>query len=124
MLQLTLPDADRSTAWAFIGSILEAHDITGQALTDCELATGEALQNICRYAKVPMVCITVTPKRGSVDVLITDDGDGFDADALLEPEPGQIGGYGVSIIRRLYGRGAVSSTPGRGTEVRLTVMSL
>jgi signal transduction histidine kinase len=121
MYHLTLPDADRSTAWAFIASILDNHGITGQALSDCKLCVGEALQNICRYAQVPTARITVTPTQGAVVVLIADEGDGFDADGLPEPELGQIGGYGVSIIRRLYGRAAVSSSPGRGTEVRLVV---
>jgi signal transduction histidine kinase len=122
MLFIDVIDADRVTGWAFISDRLADYGITDQqALDDCCLCVGEALQNVRRYSESKVAHIAVTESDTAVIVRISDDGLGFDCSMLPEPAPLQIGGYGVSIIKRLYGRDAVQSAVGCGTVVTMRV---
>jgi len=80
-------------------------------------AVGEALTNAGKHGAAQHVVVYVEPDDDEVFVSVKDDGLGFDADAVAEGV-----GLGRSIRGRLDevgGRVEVSSTPGRGTEVRL-----
>ena len=55
---------------------------------------------------------------------ISDSGRGYNEDGISSPEPGQIGGYGLSLIRKSADALHMKSRPGGGTvivaEVRLS----
>ena len=79
----------------------------------------EALNNITKHAKARKVSVTLDCKpSGRVDLVIRDDGQGFDLKSI------PAGHLGVGIMReRAAAIGAklnVKSAPGNGTEIRLT----
>lgn len=85
-------------------------------------ATREAVLNAERHAQASSVQVDVwvaaTLRRLQVRIVVADDGVGFDANAVL---PSRLG-LRLAVIGRLEalgGRAAVSSVPGRGTDVRL-----
>jgi PAS domain S-box-containing protein len=82
----------------------------------------ESLSNVGQHAGARRVRVAVTvaaAPEGGVAVEITDDGAGFDPRAAVQE------GFGLEGIRqraRLFGREAtVSSTPGRGTRIAVTL---
>ncbi|HEX6116429.1 MAG TPA: PAS domain S-box protein [Solirubrobacterales bacterium] len=74
----------------------------------------EALSNVAKHARAERVSLSVTETNGYVDVLITDDGVGFDPDA---PNVG----FGLQGMRERVamagGTIEVRSAPGRGTSI-------
>jgi two-component system, NarL family, sensor kinase len=94
----------------------------------------EALQNAAKHAGAHSVRVRLFPQRDKMVLEVADDGAGFDP-AAAEAGPGTAGGdwhrgggptgFGLAGMREraelLGGRLDVSSAPGRGTTVRLTV---
>jgi two-component system nitrate/nitrite sensor histidine kinase NarX len=85
----------------------------------------EALSNIRKHAQAQQVWVTLDP-RPELSVTVRDDGRGFDS-AARHQEAGDDGHVGLRIMReRAASIGAevdIASTPGRGTQVRITVRS-
>jgi signal transduction histidine kinase len=84
-------------------------------------AVGEALTNAAKHGAATRSVVFVDPAEDgtSVQISVDDDGSGFDVDEVPEGV-----GLGRSIrgrVTEVGGRVRVRSTPGRGTEVRLTV---
>ncbi len=82
-------------------------------------AVGEALTNAAKHGGADRATVFVDPDDDSVEVSVDDDGAGFDLDAVPE-------GVGLSRsirgrVQEVGGRVRVRSTPGRGTEVVLTL---
>ena len=87
-------------------------------------AVGEALTNACKHGQAQHAVVYAEPAEDAdaspaLFVSIRDDGAGFDPDAIVER---------VGLSRSIRGRIAevggdveVASSPGRGTEIRLTV---
>lgn len=79
----------------------------------------EALHNACKHAAATRVEVTVSIGPQDVEVSVSDDGRGFDVEAVLA-EPGD--GFGLVAMRErvqlLRGSLSVQSEPGRGTLVR------
>lgn len=78
----------------------------------------ESLANAVKHAAASRVDVTVRESAETVDVVVRDDGRGFDAS-----EPSQ--GFGLVGMRERValagGTLSISSTPGEGTTVRLSV---
>lgn len=82
-------------------------------------AVGEALTNASKHGGAGRAVVFVDPTDQAVEVSVDDDGAGFVVDDVDEGV-----GLGRSIRGRITdvgGRVEVTSTPGRGTEVRMTV---
>jgi ligand-binding sensor domain-containing protein/signal transduction histidine kinase len=83
------------------------------------LAFKEALNNAVKHAAASEIHIQFSAEAGRLEILLADNGVGFD------PAAARTGGNGLSNMRkRLEGIGgqfAVSSHPGHGTEIRLTI---
>ncbi|HEV7721029.1 MAG TPA: ATP-binding protein [Iamia sp.] len=82
-------------------------------------AVGEALTNAAKHGAARRVVVFVDPDDERVQISVNDDGAGFDVDEVAEGV-----GLGRSIrgrVTEVGGRVRVRSTPGRGTEVRLTL---
>ena len=84
-------------------------------------AVGEALTNAAKHGAATRTVVFVDPDEdaGHVQISVDDDGSGFDVDEVVEGV-----GLGRSIrgrVTEVGGRVRVRSTPGRGTEVRLTL---
>lgn len=79
----------------------------------------EALTNIARHAQASHAWVTLNCENGSLDLVVRDDGRGFD---LAASEAGHYGLLGMRERARLAGGTlTVESAPGRGTVIRLSV---
>ncbi|MEV7876016.1 ATP-binding protein [Microbacterium sp. NPDC089188] len=81
----------------------------------------EALRNAVTHAAPCTVTIAVAADRGRIDLVVADDGPGFDATAVLDaPAEGHLG---LRVLRDLATDAgaelALSTSPGRGTRWRL-----
>ncbi len=81
----------------------------------------EALRNAVAHAAPCTVTITLTAERGRIDLLVVDDGRGFDAAQVLDaPAEGHLG---LRVLRDLVTDAgaelALATAPGRGTRWRL-----
>lgn len=84
------------------------------------LTTQEALANIARHARATNVKLEVTQEKKSAVLTIEDDGRGFDPSLQSETV-----GHGLANMRAraedLGGAFSITSAPGRGTTVRMTL---
>lgn len=81
----------------------------------------EAVVNAMRHAHADHVRMELEYARGSVRLRVTDNGDGFDPDAVRTDGGGH---WGLSIMReraeQIGGRLSIMSAPGRGTSIDVT----
>jgi two-component system NarL family sensor kinase len=79
----------------------------------------EALTNVVRHAKAKHVHVRWTTMPDQVELMVEDDGQGFDTEALSK---GRFGMVGLNERARLLGGELeVCSVPGEGTELKITV---
>jgi signal transduction histidine kinase/phage shock protein PspC (stress-responsive transcriptional regulator) len=83
-------------------------------------AAGEAMTNSVKHSGAPLVSVFAEVTDSAAEVFITDQGAGFDPESIPE------GRHGIkdSLIGRMQRHGGeadISSEPGEGTEVRLTL---
>lgn len=80
----------------------------------------ELLVNVARHARAQRVIVSASCSAGAAVLTVEDDGLGFDPDAA--PETGHVG---LRLVRHAVaaagGELTVSSAPGRGTSVRISV---
>jgi signal transduction histidine kinase len=76
----------------------------------------EALRNIVRHAGAKSARVSLAPKDGGLQLLVTDDGVGF------EPRMGHSAGLGIASmrerVREVGGKFSIRSEPGAGTTVQ------
>lgn len=94
--------------------------LAGEVQTLLFRVAQEALNNAIKHAHAHSVLVRLVERGGRAQLLVIDDGDGFDVAAAQ-----QSGGSGLSGMRervRLYeGQFDVQSAPGHGTRVRVSV---
>jgi anti-anti-sigma factor len=92
-------------------------------LFDLKVAVGEALANAVRHGSpsggMDVVAIEVTAFADRVEVLISDQGHGFNGDAECDDDVYAPGGRGVMFMRALADAVEFSPCDGGGTTVRL-----
>ncbi len=80
----------------------------------------EALTNVRRHAMASSVKVTLRNTADAVEMIVKDDGQGFDLKVLEEYPPGY---HGLAIIKEraegLGGKVWIETTPGQGTEVKV-----
>ncbi|GAC1574856.1 MAG: hypothetical protein NVS3B24_02560 [Candidatus Dormibacteria bacterium] len=80
----------------------------------------EALVNIRKHAAAQRVEVAVQDLDGGTEVVIKDDGVGFNAEDIDAPRPGHLGITGMRERMQLAGgRVKITSGPGAGTTIRL-----
>ncbi len=77
----------------------------------------EALRNVRQHAHAQNVHIAFTQEQSGVSLMITDDGQGFDVEEPLDEQYGLL--YMRQRVEACGGAMYVSSTRGRGTEIRV-----
>jgi len=84
--------------------------------------TQEALTNVRRHAQATDVAVKLEKTSQAVEMLIKDNGQGFNLSDLEKSPPGY---HGLNIIREraesLGGSLNISTAPGEGTEVRVSL---
>jgi signal transduction histidine kinase/ligand-binding sensor domain-containing protein len=80
----------------------------------------EALNNALKHARPSAITVTIRAENGNVVLEVTDDGGGFDLQAV-----GDKGGLGLVSMReraeKLGGTLTIASTPGEGTKVQISI---
>jgi signal transduction histidine kinase len=94
--------------------------ITEAVATAAYRIAQEALTNVVRHARATKAAVELKAVNHVLILQVTDDGQGFDVDALTESE-----GLGVAGMKEranlVGGRLRVRSAMGQGTEIRLEV---
>jgi signal transduction histidine kinase len=81
--------------------------------------------NAGRHSRARTVRVVLREDRGRLAGFVTDDGIGFDVDAVMErPDASRHAGLSSvsERVRAAGGRVWVDSAPGRGTTVRVSVL--
>jgi len=97
---------------------LSAFHVNREDGDDLELALTEACANVVRHAAGAdgiEVRLDVAEDRCAIDV--ADNGAGFDADAVADPEPGSERGRGLFLIKALSDNVRMQSTPRSGSLI-------
>jgi signal transduction histidine kinase len=80
----------------------------------------EALNNSLKYSSAQKVMIEIKFVDETIEMKVSDDGIGFDAESILEK-----GGIGLTNMQeraaKLGGSLEISSTPGKGTNITFKV---
>jgi signal transduction histidine kinase len=88
------------------------------------LSIREALHNAVRHGAPKHLSVTVGFDRGALEVKIEDDGCGFDP-SIMRPSNGHYGLTGMrERVGKLGGDFRITSAPGAGTRVTLTIPAL
>jgi two-component system sensor histidine kinase UhpB len=86
--------------------------------------TQEALTNIVKHAAAHSVRIIVEQDDSSVQMIVEDDGQGFDVEAVLRT-PGTSKGLGLHGMQEratlLSGTVTIRSKPGQGTAIKIRI---
>jgi PAS domain S-box-containing protein len=81
----------------------------------------EALNNVAKHSKANLVCLTLGESRGEIELVIKDNGQGFDPKEALSRESTKRG-LGLSSMKERTelsgGNFVIESTPGKGTTIR------
>ncbi len=83
-------------------------------------AAGEAMTNAAKHSGAAKVSVFAEVRDEAAEVFITDQGKGFDTDSVPEGRHG-IKDSLIARMKRQGGESEITSEPGEGTEVRLTL---
>lgn len=89
--------------------------------TACFRVAQETLTNAARHAKAGTVAVSISQTDGELELLVRDDGVGFDIPTILRGPTAErtMGLIGMEERVRLFGgRLTITAAPGQGTEVR------
>jgi signal transduction histidine kinase len=82
----------------------------------------EALTNVARHANARAVTVDLRVDQQELECLVADDGNGFESRVATEPTATRFGLIGMrERASQLGGQFTVSSAPGNGTRIRVTV---
>lgn len=85
---------------------------------ELKLAVSEAVTNVIQHASVDYMQVDYRVLPRVVEVTVTDAGGGFNI-AELAREPGEHGGFGLTVIRNLVDEVTLDSAE-RGTTLKMT----
>lgn len=85
--------------------------------------TQEAISNIIKHAEATNVQVSLNSNPPKIDLIIEDDGVGFEPEQLLDQEP-SLSGWGLlgmqERVSLMQGRMQIDSEPGKGTRISVT----
>jgi two-component system, NarL family, sensor histidine kinase UhpB len=102
----------------------ELNDVPGDLAIACFRSVQEALTNVIRHARARQVWIELNQAGGVLQLVIRDDGVGFDVAQTLDgaASRGHLGLLGMKErIQILGGDMEVDSAPGQGTRIRISL---
>ncbi|MBI4420915.1 MAG: PAS domain S-box protein [Gemmatimonadetes bacterium] len=114
--------AERAGFAAQLEDHLREHRLPTDVETTCFRVVQEAITNVARHAQASRVDVSLAQRDGGLDLLVRDDGVGFDVAAARQRAAAgdSLGLLGMEErVALVGGRLQVESGPGRGTEVRV-----
>jgi PAS domain S-box-containing protein len=99
-------------------------DVSGDLAIACFRVAQEALTNVVRHARARQVWIELSQTDERVELVVRDDGVGFDVARTLEhaASGGHLGLLGMKErVELLVGSLEIDSRPGRGTRIRISL---
>jgi NarL family two-component system sensor histidine kinase YdfH len=94
--------------------------LPGSSLFELAAIVGEAVHNAARHGRPKTATVGLRPVNGALELTVTDDGAGFDPATV--PDRGHYGIQGMrERARAIGGQLRVTSAPGRGTTIIVTV---
>lgn len=103
---------------------VEAVDAAAEVTTQMVHALGEILHNDDKHAVATTVQVVLTGDAHLIELMVSDDGVGFDLDRCAERE--SAGHFGLRGLReraqQVGGSVQIDSTPGKGTQIRWTAL--
>lgn len=112
-------ELDAANYELFCHDVIDWEQMTGLIKINFYRITQEALQNISKYASANNVKVTISLKNQLLQLLIVDDGKGFDVSAVKEA------GIGLKNIKAratlMKGKFTIDSSIGGGTRLDLVV---
>ncbi|MBK9983756.1 MAG: hypothetical protein IPP15_15530 [Saprospiraceae bacterium] len=98
--------------------------VPGEVRYQVTSVVNEALNNISKYAKAKNVWIQLTKKEGELNMIIRDDGVGFDPENVINDKV-KASGYGLGNMQkrvaRVKGTINIESKPGTGTTILVRI---
>ena len=124
---LTIPSDLRmlAVARAFLEAVCQTEQLDRNTVHAVVLATGEAVTNIirhahCNRAEIPLqICCWLSSE--TVEIVLLDEGDPFDLEAVPHLDPGElrVGGRGVFLMRALMDELSCQARAQRGNALRM-----
>ena len=100
---------------------LQENDISVPRKVVIYRLTQEAMNNIAKHSQANLVCLSLAKKENNIELVIRDNGVGFDLEEVLSPERSKRG-LGLASMRERTvlsgGAFALDSTIGEGTTLR------
>jgi serine/threonine-protein kinase RsbW len=125
-LKLSVPGKSEyvSTVRLAVSSVAAKSGFDIEAIEDIKVAVSEACTNILCHSNLDegqLYIVECTLHDDKIEIVVEDEGEGFDLEGYEEPEPGcvQAGGLGIYIIRALMDDVKVSSSKGSGTRISM-----
>jgi serine/threonine-protein kinase RsbW len=116
-----------STVRLAVSSLAAKLGLDIEAIEDIKVAVSEACSNILCHSKIGeehIYQVTCTMHDDRLEIAVSDDGVGFDAETYETTEPDaeclQVGGLGIYIIKTLMDDVKVTSEEGSGTLIQMT----
>lgn len=101
-----------------VSSVGKSAGLGPEDVYDLKLAVTEAVTNVIRHASVNNLRIDYRSFPRSVEITVTDTGGGFNVEELTK-DPGEVGGFGLAVIRNLVDEVVLDSAES-GTLLRMT----
>ena len=100
--------------------------LSPQAADELLHIVGEAMVNARNHAQAATVEVNVNSNKDRVEVTVKDDGCGFDLSEYYQSQKAQ-NHHGLTIMKEraesLGGELVITSTPGSGTKINITIPS-
>lgn len=106
-----------------VSSIANRMGFNIEDIEDIKVAVAEACTNAIRHSLNDLFHVEFELEEGKLSISVKDEGRGYDANKLNEPDllnPKEEGGLGIFIIRSLMDEVNLTSEPGAGTKIRMT----
>jgi two-component system, NarL family, sensor histidine kinase DegS len=82
----------------------------------------EAFNNVLKHAKATIASLSLNYSSSKLNVVIKDDGSGFDKEAVSSKKDNNAGLKNMEARAKLFnGEMALQTCPGKGTEVYITI---
>jgi two-component system sensor histidine kinase UhpB len=97
-------------------------DVSGEVAIACFRIVQEALTNVVRHARARHVWIELSQREGLLELVVRDDGEGFDVPRTLEraASSGNLGLIGMrERVEILGGQLEINSQSGQGTRIHV-----